>query len=74
MDKKYIVVKPIPLYNGEKIPANSAIYEIHGNYYMDGGLLPEDYQKDFYKLIQKEKAKGWNYLRPDDPVVGKPII
>lgn len=74
MDKKYRVVKPIPLFNGSTIPVNSAIYEIHGNYYMDGGLLPESYQEDFHNLIKHESQNGWKYLRPDNPVVGKPII
>lgn len=71
MDKKYRVFKEIPLNGGGSIPVNTSIYQIHGNYYMDGGLLPPAYQEDFDKLIKREENFGWNYLRPDNPVVGK---
>ena len=74
MDKKYRVIKPIPLGGGDSIPVNTSIYEIHGNYYMDGGLLPADYQEDFYNLIKHEEKTGWKYLKPDNPVVGKSLI
>lgn len=73
-DKRFRVIRPIPLQGGDEIPVNSAIYEIHGCYYMDGGLLPMAYQKDFAMLIENERKKGWHYIIPDDPVVGKSII
>ena len=73
-DKRYRVVKEILLTEGGSIPVNSAIYLIHGNYYMDGGLLPEAYQEDFHHLITYEQKHGWHYLRPDNPIVGKSII
>jgi hypothetical protein len=63
-DKKYLVIKPIPLYGGKTIPVNTVIYRTHGVYYMDGGLLPKDYQEDFENLILTEEIKGWNYLSP----------
>jgi len=73
-DKRYIVIRPIKLYGGGEIPVNSSVYEIHGCFYMDGGLLPKDYQEDFYELIKYEKKHGWHYLKPNDPVVGKSEI
>lgn len=63
-DKKYLVIKPIPLYSGKTIPVNTVIYRTHGVYYMDGGLLSKDYQEDFENLIIIEEIKGWNYLSP----------
>ena len=71
MDKRYKVFKEIPLKGGEVIPINTSVYQIHGNYYMDKGILPPDYQEDFDKLIKREELFGWNYLRPDNPVVGE---
>ena len=73
-DGRFVVVKPIPLGGGESIRINTEIDRIHGNFYMDGGLLPLDFQKDFTKLIEKEMKTGWKYLRPNNPVVGKSII
>ena len=73
-DKKYIVVRPIKLYGGGEITVGVSIYEIHGCFYMDGGLLPKEYQEDFYHLIKEEEKYGWYYLRPDNPVVGKSVI
>ena len=46
-DKKFLVIKAIPIKGGKNIPVNTSIYRTHGVYYMDGGLLPNDYQKDF---------------------------
>jgi hypothetical protein len=63
-DKKFLVIKAIPLYGGKTIPVNTVIYRTHGVYYMDGGLLPEDYQQDFDRLIETEETKRWNYLSP----------
>ena len=45
-DKRFLVIKEIPLYGGKTIPVNTNIYRTHGVYYMDGGLLPEDFQED----------------------------
>ena len=73
-DCKYIVVKEIPLKGGNSIKVNTDIYRMHGNYYMDGGLLPPAYQEDFDTLIENEQKRGWKYLRPNNPVVGKQII
>jgi hypothetical protein len=63
-DKRFLVIKAIPLYGGKTIPVNTNIYRTHGVYYMDGGLLPEDFQQDFDALIEREEEKGWNYLSP----------
>lgn len=73
-DGKYIVVKPIPLGHGDSIKVNTDIDRIHGNFYMDGGLLPLDYQHDFEMLLTHELKTGWNYLRPNNPIVGNSII
>ena len=63
-DKRFLVIKDIPLYGGKKRPVNTSIYRTHGVYYMDGGLLPEDFQQDFDSLIEKEELNGWKYLSP----------
>lgn len=73
-DKRYKVIKPIPLNGGDSIPVNSSIYLIHDCYYMDGGLLPESYQEDFHNLIKYEEKHGWKYIKPDNPIVGKSMI
>ena len=73
-DGKYIVVKPIPLGHGDSIKVNTDIDRIHGNFYMDGGLLPLDFQHDFEMLLSHELKHGWKYLRPNNPIVGKPLI
>lgn len=68
---KFIVVKSIPLrpFYGEdgksEIPVSTVIYRTHGLYYMNGGLLPPSYQKDFDNLIENEEKNGWNYLSPE---------
>lgn len=75
-DSRYLVVKPIPLdARGDKnIPKGTSITVTNGNVYKDGGFINPDYQEDFRTLIKTEMKNGWNYLRPDNPVVGKSII
>ena len=63
-DKKYEVIKEIPLNGGSAIKKGSVVFRTHGVYYLDGGLLPKDYQQDFDALIEKEQVTGWNYLCP----------
>lgn len=63
-DKHFLVIKEIPLYGGRSIAINTNIYRTHGVYYMDGGLLPADYQEDFDNLIEQEEENGWKYLTP----------
>ena len=63
-DKRILVIKEIPINGGKNIPINTSIYRTHGVYYMDGGLLPRDYQEDFDNLISYEEENGWNYLTP----------
>ena len=63
-DKKFLVIKEIPINGGKNIPVNTNIYRTHGVYYMDGGLLPRDYQEDFDTLIEYEEVNGWKYLSP----------
>lgn len=73
-DSQYIVVKEIPLKGGGKIRVNTDVYRMHGNYYMDGGLLPPEYQDDFDRLIENEEKNGWKYIRPNNMVMGNSII
>ena len=73
-DCQFIVVKEIPLSEGGSIRVNTDIYRIHGNYYMDGGLLPPAYQEDFDKLVETEEKNGWKYLSPIKTNVGNSII
>ena len=63
---KYTLVKDIPLGGDEKIKAGTSIYLTEGVFYMEGGLLDEDYQQDFAKLLERETRYGFNYLRPED--------
>lgn len=63
-DARYEVAKDIQVKGGSRIPKGTSIYCIHGNFYMDGGLLPKDYQEDFEALVSYEEKTGWNYLTP----------
>lgn len=75
-DSRYVVVKPIPLdREGEKtIKVGTMISVTHGCVYMNGGFIEPEYQDDFRMLIADELERGFKYLRPDNPVVGKSII
>ena len=63
-DKSYVINKDIPLANGKSIAKGTSITRTHGVYYMEGGMLPQDFQEDFDKLIEKEEQSGWNYIVP----------
>lgn len=75
-DGKFVVAKDIPLDKdgNHSIKVGTEITITHGCFYMNGNLLPQEYQKDFDKLVRLESSKGWNYLLPDNPVVGRSII
>ena len=60
----YDIVKNIPLKTGGTIKAGHNLQKTHGVYYLDGMMLPPDYQKDFDGLVYAEKMTGWNYLVP----------
>lgn len=62
---KYTLVKDIPLGGGEKIKAGTSIYLTEGVFYMEGGLLDQDFQEDFRRLLEREERSGYKYLRPD---------
>lgn len=62
---KYTLVKDIPLGGDEKIKVGTSIYLTNGVFYMEGGLLDQDFQEDFKRLLEREATRGWNYLRPD---------
>ena len=62
---KYTLAKDIPLGGSNKIKAGTSIYLTNGVFYMDGGLLDQDFQEDFKSLLLKEAKDGWNYLKPD---------
>lgn len=63
---KYTLVKDIPLGGDEKIKAGTSIYLTNGVFYMEGGLLDQDFQEDFGALLERESRNGWNYLTPDE--------
>lgn len=75
-DSKYVVYKAIPLdpQGNEVIKEGTEIIAKHGVVYMNGGLVSPDWQEDFRMLIETERARGFDYLRPDNPIVGKSII
>ena len=57
-------MKDIPITNGKSIKKGTLITRTHGMYYMEGGMLPNDYQEDFDRLIANEETTGWNYIVP----------
>lgn len=63
-NKHYVVIKPIPLSGGGSIPLNASVYRTQGVYYLEGGLLPQEYQEDFDRLIEHEEIHGWKYVSP----------
>ena len=63
-DKEYQIIKAIPLGNGKEISKGTMITRTHGVYYMNGGMLPQDFQEDFDQLISREEQDGWNYIVP----------
>ena len=63
-DKKYEVLKNIPINGGKAIEKGSIVTRTHGVYYLNGGMLPGDYQEDFDTLIENESINGWNYICP----------
>lgn len=75
-DSKYVVLKDIPISkNGDKVIARGTeITVTHDCVYMNGGLLPMEWQEDFAHLIMKEKKTGWKYLHPDNPIVGDSLL
>lgn len=63
-DKEYQIVKDIPINGGKAIEKGSMVTRTHGVYYLNGGMLPQDYQEDFDMLIEREEINGWNYIVP----------
>ena len=63
-NKVYNIVKDIPLKGGGKISRGQQLTKTHGVIYLNGGMLPIDYQKDFNGLVYAEENTGWNYLAP----------
>ena len=63
---KYTLTKDIPLGGDEKIKAGTSIYLTDGVFYMEGGLLDQDFQEDFARLLEREQKNGYDYLMPDD--------
>ena len=60
----YDIVKDIPLKGGGKISKGQKLYKTHGVFYLNGGMLPKQYQQDFDGLVRAEEHTGWNYLVP----------
>ena len=73
---RYIINKDIPLdAKGEKkIGRGKELYLTNGVFYLEGTLLPKEYQMDFRELLKREAANGWNYVVPANPKVGKSMI
>ena len=63
-DKEYQVLKDIPINGGKAIEKGSMVTRTHGVYYLNGGMLPRDYQEDFDTLIETEEVTGWDYIVP----------
>jgi len=60
----YEIIKDIPLQGGGTIKKGRQVQKTNGVYYLDGGMLPPDYQKDFDELVNAERVTGWKYLVP----------
>jgi hypothetical protein len=73
---RYLINKDIPLDSkGEKkIGRGHELYLTNGVFYLDGTLLPQDYQLDFRELLTNETENGWNYVVPANPKVGKSMV
>lgn len=73
---RYLINKDIPLDpKGEKkINRGRELYLTNGVFYLDGTLLPQDYQLDFRELLKRETKNGWDYIVPANPKVGESII
>ena len=73
---RYLINKNIPLDpKGEHvIEKGNELYLTAGVFYLNGTLLPKDYQYDFRELLKNETENGWNYVVPANPKVGKSII
>lgn len=71
---RYVIVKAIPLGRGKEIKVGSELVRTHNCYYLDGYLLDKDFQKDFETLLMSEIKRGWNYLRPNNLIIGKSLI
>lgn len=67
-DGKFVVIRDIPLSKDGKsaIKKGNELYLTHGVFYLNGGMLPGDYQEDFRMLLSNEMKNGWKYLCPDD--------
>lgn len=63
-NKVYDIVRNIPLKGGGMIAAGQQVTKTHGVFYLNGGMLPREYQEDFRGLVYAEENTGWNYLRP----------
>lgn len=63
-NKVYNIVKNIPLKGCGMISAGQQLTKTHGVFYLNGGMLPPDYQADFRGLVYAEENTGWNYLAP----------
>lgn len=61
---QYQILKDIPLASGNVIAKGKTIQRTSGLYYLEGILLPNDYQEDFDNLIGHEEQYGWNYIVP----------
>ena len=53
------------------VPVGMEISVVHGCVYYNGGLLSAEYQQTFLRLIESEKRKGFQYLKPDMPIHNK---
>lgn len=61
---QYQVIKDIQIIGGSTIKKGTAIQRTSGLYYLEGLLLPKEYQEDFDHLIEYEEENGWNYIVP----------
>jgi len=72
-DSKWLIVKDIPIDKGQStIKEGGIITFSHGVCYLNGGMLPLEYQEDFSNLVMTDAQH--RYIRPYNDIVGKSII
>ena len=64
-DGRYEVVKDITLASGKNLfKKGQIIYRTNGVYYLDGGLLSQNFQEYLRDFIAEEEQLGWEYVCP----------
>lgn len=61
--KRFEVIKTCPIAGGD-IAQGTIIDIVHGCVYVNNCMMTPLYQNEIMRIISKETAQGFNYLRP----------